>query len=202
MEKTMHFALGFQMETAPRWREIMAPPAKPANYTDATFQAKLPELWEKKEATAREYPLSGVVQTLVVAPIGIEVVAHAVPPSPKALLADLRKYTDGDIRDCVLWGVDTRQQLRILALANPDDAACPYFLLDAKETPLRLDVFSIGGCRTVNPDVVAWANYIGKGAAAGMSTAIAEAMSVMNIVEAYGLRTMTLSRSMLDTFHA
>ena len=122
-------------------------------------------------------------------------------PTPTALLADLRKYADGDIHDCVLWGVDTRQQLRILALANPDDAACPYFLLDAKETPLRLDVFSIGGCRTVNPDVTAWAAYIGKDCR-NSPPALAEALAVMHIVEAYGLRTMTLSRSMLDTFHA
>lgn len=150
MSKTLHVALGFEVVPAKNWRAIMPPPRKPANWKEETFQAKLPELMAAQETDAPHYPLTGRVSKLWACIVGDKVEAAEVGATPTGLVAWCMKaggITEVTSESVVFYGVGLRRQLRKLAMQSPRDTNAARLLIDGRDSPTKVDLFSYCGVR-------------------------------------------------------
>ena len=89
--------VGFEFEARDDWRDYVDPPEKPGNWKDETFQAKLPELWKKRELEAPEHLAAGRVKGVAVAVLDKAEILFYTPADRAA--ASLRLCVPFSLRD-------------------------------------------------------------------------------------------------------
>jgi hypothetical protein len=153
--------LGFELTARSGWQEYLDAPEKPSNWKEETFQAKLPELWAKKEKEAPEHLAAGKIKAIC--GLGEQLLYEQFTPA--GLIANVEGWLKAS-NPFTLVGFDLADGLRHVAwdyLHAEKAPSVPWWLWPVQDMPqlIKVDPFSLSGAKQERIKLRTWLAHWG-----------------------------------------